>query len=97
MKAAADDGTGGKFMYSHPSADCYIHSIFLLAKDWVMEQTMERMRRDLEADERVYEERLAEARRREEAMRRMAKARVVKKAVRSGIFRPLTFSERNSG
>lgn len=50
------------------------------AKDWVIEQTMERMRRDLEDDERDYEERLAEARRKEEAMRRMAKARVVKKA-----------------
>ena len=47
------------------------------------------MRRDLEADERDYEERLAEARRREEAMRRMAKARVVKKAVRSSISKAL--------
>ncbi|KAG5648406.1 hypothetical protein DXG03_004980 [Asterophora parasitica] len=51
------------------------------AKDWVIEQTRDRMRRELEADEREYEARLAEARKREESMRRMAKARVTKKAV----------------
>lgn len=73
-------------MNYHPSIDHYIDFILLLAKDWVIAQTIERMRRDLEADERAYEERLAEARQREEVMRRMAKARVVKKAVCSDIF-----------
>lgn len=50
------------------------------AKDWVIEQTRERVRREMEADEHEYEERLAQARKREAAMRRMTKARVVKKA-----------------
>ncbi|KAG5651045.1 hypothetical protein H0H81_010079 [Sphagnurus paluster] len=49
------------------------------AKDWVVEQTRERMRRELEADERDYEARLARARKREEQMKRIAKARVTKK------------------
>jgi len=38
-------------------------------KDWVIEQTLERARRDLEADEPGCEERLAQARKREEAIR----------------------------
>jgi chromosome transmission fidelity protein 1 len=50
-------------------------------KDWVIEQTLERARRDLEADELEYEERLAQARKREEAIRRAAKAKVTKKFV----------------
>jgi chromosome transmission fidelity protein 1 len=54
---------------------------FPLAKDWVVEQTRERVRREMEADEQEYEERLAQARKREAAMKRIAKARVVKKAV----------------
>ncbi|KAF9534507.1 helicase C-terminal domain-containing protein [Crepidotus variabilis] len=49
------------------------------AKDWVIEQTLARMRREMEADEREYEEKLAKARRREEMLRRAAKARVVKR------------------
>ncbi|KAF8073637.1 helicase C-terminal domain-containing protein [Lyophyllum atratum] len=52
------------------------------AKDWVIEQTKERVRRELEADEREYEGRLAEARKREDLMKKMSKARVVKKARR---------------
>jgi chromosome transmission fidelity protein 1 len=51
------------------------------AKDWVIEQTRERMKREMEADEREYEERLAQARKRETLMKKMAKARVVKKTV----------------
>ncbi|TFK40687.1 helicase C-terminal domain-containing protein [Crucibulum laeve] len=49
------------------------------AKDWVIQQTLERVRRELEADEEAYEERLAQARKREETIRRMARARVHKK------------------
>ncbi|KAF8908999.1 helicase C-terminal domain-containing protein [Gymnopilus junonius] len=45
------------------------------SKDWVIEQTVERMRREMEADEREYEKRLAQARKREELMRRAAKGR----------------------
>ncbi|GLB38502.1 putative DEXDc2 [Lyophyllum shimeji] len=52
------------------------------AKDWVIEQTMERVRRELEADEREYEARLAEARKREDLLKKMARARVVKKMKR---------------
>jgi chromosome transmission fidelity protein 1 len=52
-----------------------------IAKDWVIEQTLERVRREMEADEREYEERLAKARKREELMRRAAKGRAVKRQV----------------
>ena len=45
---------------------------------------MARVRREMEADEEEYEEKLAKARQREEQMRRMAKARVSKKLVRLG-------------
>jgi chromosome transmission fidelity protein 1 len=56
-------------------------SFVVQVKDWVIEQTLERARRDLEADELEYEERLAQARKREEAIRRAAKAKVTKKIV----------------
>jgi chromosome transmission fidelity protein 1 len=56
-------------------------SLVIQVKDWVIEQTLERARRDLEADELEYEERLAQARKREEAIRRAAKAKVTKKIV----------------
>ena len=56
-------------------------SFVIQVKDWVIEQTLERVRRDLEADELEYEERLAQARKREEATRRAAKAKVTKKIV----------------
>lgn len=49
--------------------------------DWVIAQTMERHRRELEAEEVRYEERLAAARRKETSMKRLAKARVTKKPV----------------
>ncbi|KAH9480540.1 ATP-dependent DNA helicase CHL1 [Psilocybe cubensis] len=49
------------------------------AKDWVVEQTIDRMRREMEADEQEYEQRLMRARKREEAMRRAAKGRVIKR------------------
>lgn len=47
----------------------------------MVEQTLERVRREMEADEREYEERLAKARKREEMMRRAAKGRAVKRQV----------------
>jgi len=57
-------------------------SLVHIAKDWVIEQALDRLRRDMEADEREYEEQLIKARKREETMRRAAKARVVKRQVR---------------
>lgn len=56
-------------------------SFVVQVKDWVIEQTLERARRDLEADELEYEDRLAQARKREEVIRRAAKAKVTKKIV----------------
>ncbi|KDR82649.1 hypothetical protein GALMADRAFT_57427 [Galerina marginata CBS 339.88] len=53
------------------------------AKDWVIEQTLERVRREMEADEKEYEEKLAQARKREEILRRAAKGRVTKRPVSS--------------
>lgn len=52
----------------------------------MIEQTLQRVRRDLEASEQEYEERLVKARRREEALRRAAKGRVTKRLV-SPLFR----------
>lgn len=47
--------------------------------DWVAVQTLSRRRRELEAEEVEYRERLLRARRREEAMKRMSSGRVVKR------------------
>ncbi|KAK0187881.1 helicase C-terminal domain-containing protein [Armillaria mellea] len=47
--------------------------------DWVAVQTRECLRRDVEDQEKGYEERLAKARKKEVELRRMAKARVSKK------------------
>ncbi|KAJ7729680.1 helicase C-terminal domain-containing protein [Mycena maculata] len=49
-------------------------------RDWVLAQTRERRSRELEDQEREYEERLAKARKKEEAMKKMARSRVHKKA-----------------
>jgi chromosome transmission fidelity protein 1 len=51
--------------------------------DWVIAQTIERHRRELEADDAEYEERLATARKKEASMKKIAKARVTKKPVRA--------------
>lgn len=51
------------------------------AKDWVVEQTLARIRREMEADEREYEEKLSEARKREQQLRRKAAGRLNKKPV----------------
>ncbi|KAI0057841.1 DNA repair helicase [Artomyces pyxidatus] len=47
--------------------------------DWVIAQTQDRLRRELDADEQEYEERLAKARKREEALKKMSAARVRKR------------------
>jgi chromosome transmission fidelity protein 1 len=59
---------------------------------WVIAQTMERHRRELEAEEAEYEERLASARKKEASLKKMAKARVTKKPVRAShaFISPLT-------
>ncbi|KAF9046470.1 helicase C-terminal domain-containing protein [Panaeolus papilionaceus] len=49
------------------------------AKDWVIEQALARVRREMEVEEEEYEKRLALARKREELIRRASKARVVKR------------------
>ncbi len=51
------------------------------APEWVISQTRDRLRRELEADEREYEERLAVARKREEIQRRKFFSRNVKRQV----------------
>ncbi|SRR5258708_29876667 len=51
------------------------------APEWVITQTRDRLRRELEADEREYEELLAAARKREEIQRRKFFARNVKRQV----------------
>lgn len=53
-----------------------------VAKYWVIEQTLDKMRREMEADEQEYEAKLLKARKREEAMRRASKGRVNKRPVR---------------
>ena len=50
--------------------------------DWVLAQTIDRKRRELEAEEQEYAERLARARQKEEIMRRAAKGRVRKRLVK---------------
>jgi chromosome transmission fidelity protein 1 len=56
---------------------------------------MERYRRELEAEDAEYEERLAIARKKEASMKKMAKARVTKKPVRDpNAFGPsITYAE----
>lgn len=49
--------------------------------DWVLAQTIDRKRRQLEAEEMEYAERLAKARQKEEIMRKAARGRVRKKLV----------------
>jgi len=53
------------------------------AKDWVIEQTRQRISRQFDAEELAYQQRLSSARKREELMRRAARARVLKKPVGS--------------
>ncbi|TFK70379.1 DNA repair helicase [Pluteus cervinus] len=48
-------------------------------KRWVIEQTRERLMRELEVEEEVMEERLRQARKREAALRKVTKGRVTKK------------------
>ncbi|KAK2459645.1 hypothetical protein APHAL10511_008290 [Amanita phalloides] len=53
------------------------------ARDWVIEQSMERARREVELKEQEYEQRLASARAREARMRKMAQARASKRVRRA--------------
>jgi len=53
----------------------------LLAPEWVISQTRDRLRRELEADEAEYEEHLAAARKREESQKRKLFARNIKRQV----------------
>lgn len=55
----------------------------LPALDWVTQQSIDRKRRELEAEDAEYAERLAKARQREELLRRAARARVRKRMVRA--------------
>ena len=64
-------------------AQAYAHTLVCLEPDWVLEQTRERLRRELERADADYAEKLAAARKREETQRRMANARVRKKQVRT--------------
>lgn len=62
-----------------------VHSfmyIFFTEPDWVITQTIERHRRQLEIIEAEYEARLTAARKKEAAIKKMAKAKVHKKPVR---------------
>jgi len=52
-----------------------------VARDWVAAQALSRRRRELEAEEGEYQERLLRARKREEAMKRIAGGRAVKRQV----------------
>ncbi|KAH9833515.1 DNA repair helicase [Rhodofomes roseus] len=51
----------------------------LIGPDWVLEQTLERRRRELEGEDREKAERLAKARKKEAEMRKRARAHVRKK------------------
>lgn len=55
--------------------------ILIVAPDWVVDQTRQRLIRELEAEEQETRDRLIKARKREEAMRKMSKARVKKRQV----------------
>lgn len=76
-KTTPENGATGESMWSalldfapNPQTD-----------DWVLAQTLERKRRELEAEELEHAERLAKARQREAAMRKAARARVRKRLV----------------
>jgi len=73
---------GGNGWCNHGRKLIQISSNTPAGPDWVIDQTRERLRRELEADEREYEVRLEEARKREAAMKKMAAARVIKRKVR---------------
>ncbi|KAL4259654.1 ATP-dependent helicase Rad3/Chl1-like protein [Pleurotus pulmonarius] len=60
----------GKLPESRQSSD---------APDWVVDQTRQRLIRELEAEEQETRDRLIKARKREEALRKMSKARVKKR------------------
>lgn len=59
---------------------------------WVLEQTKERLKRELEAEEKELEEQLMKARKREAAAKRAALARVRKRPASVPLFVHLLFS-----
>jgi len=54
----------------------------MVEADWVAIQAHERRLREIETNEREYEQRLSEMRKREDTMRNVVSARVAKKIVR---------------
>ena len=62
------------------STDCVLY--WKIDEDWVAQQTMARLRRELEADEAEFQDRLAQARRKEQAWRRARAGRIIKRPVR---------------
>ena len=53
----------------------------MIEPDWVLEQTLEMHRRDLEATEKEFEEKLEKARKNERRMREMEQVRARKRQV----------------
>ncbi|PFH53881.1 hypothetical protein AMATHDRAFT_186475 [Amanita thiersii Skay4041] len=66
-------------------------------KDWVVEQSLERIRRDLESKEEEYEERLLEARKREVRLKKMAQARSVKRPKKAQELPSIAIVDDNDG
>ena len=58
------------------------YDVLLVDVNWVLEQTLDRKRRQLEGEESEYADRLSRARQKEVIMRKAARARVRKKLVR---------------
>jgi ribonuclease D len=61
---------------------CKQYSKSILEPSWVAAQALDIRRRELEAEEQAYEQRLAKARKTEAQLRMLARARVIKKQVR---------------
>lgn len=93
-EVVGDDGIKGRSVVAlfSPFTMLIRHVCVCVAKDWVIEQTIDRMRREMEADEQEYEQRLMKARKREEAMRRVARGRVTKRMVMLDILCMLFYS-----
>jgi hypothetical protein len=62
---------------------CKQHSKASSAPSWVAAQALDIRKRELEAEDKEYEERLAKARKTEAHFRMLARARVTKKQVRA--------------
>ena len=62
-------------------AQAYAHTLVCLEPDWVLEQTRERLRRELERVDVDYAEKLAAARKREAQLRKLSRGHVRKRQV----------------